>query len=512
MREGVMESRVYGAVLAGCLLVAVVSTVLLYGLTYGDPSIHFVYAKNMWEHGFFHYNALGPSSGSSSPVWTVLLSPLFLLPRPDHAVRIFSIAVFFAGAWVAYRVTRALTGRRECAWVGTAVWLVLFPAHHLTAVAFETVFAAALFLAVGGAFLLQLDREDARPREVFLLGAAAGLLPLARMELALACVLMFAALLLLRTRRALPFALGGVVTSLPYFLWSLAATGSVVPQSAGGRMIGEVSYLANVLSLGATMTRTLAPVGVALLLGTAVLFWRGAWRARAVWAVAALFGVVFIVLTPRTHLLVRYVFPVLVPCAVVLAAMLAQRVLEDGRHRRRLAVSLGVAAFLALYGATVVRRSYSMHRSAVPVYNWDMVFERDLVNQLNAMVSPRDTVLLYEIQAQYFLNAPALSLDGIVGGEVLPYLHRGSDLSDFLREYRPRWWVANNAVFYREELKNTLLARVQKKPPPMGGSVQEGGITFTRVLQRETEVPDRFGGGWQSVYRLDYEPPPDAAR
>lgn len=511
MREGVMESRVYAAVLAGCLLVAVASTALLYGLTYGDPSIHFVYAKNMWEHGFFHYNSLGPSSGSSSPVWTVLLSPLFLLPRPDHAVRIFSSAVFFAGAWVAWRVTRALTGRRECGMVGAAVWLVLFPAHHLTAVAFETVFAAALFLGVGGAFLLQLDREDPRPRDVFLLGAAAGLLPLARMELALACVLMFAALLLLRPRRAIPFALGGAATSLPYFLWSLVATGSVVPQSAGGRMIGEVSYPANVLALAGTMGRTLAPVGVALLLGTMVLFWRGAWRARAVWAVAALFGVVFIVLTPRTHLLVRYVFPVLVPCAVVLAALMVQRLLEDERPRRRLVVSLGVAAFLALYGATVVNGSYGMHRRAVPVYNWDLVFERDLVSRLNTMVSPRDTVLLYEIQTQYFLDAPALSLDGIVGGQVLPYLHRGSDLSDFLREYRPRWWVANDAVFYREELKNTLLARVHRTPPPVGQAVQVGGITFTRVLQRGGDVPDRFGGGWQSVYRLDYGPPPAAA-
>jgi hypothetical protein len=512
MREGVMESRVYGAVLAGCLVVAVVSTALLYGLTYGDPSIHFVYAKNMWEYGFFHYNALGPSSGSSSPIWTVLLSPLFLLPRPDHAVRIFSIAVFFAGAWVAYRVTRALTGRRECGAVGAAVWLVLFPAHHLTAVAFETVFAAALFLGVGGAFLLQLDRPDARPRDAFLLGAAAGLLPLARMELALACALMFAALLLLRPRRALSFALGGAVTSLPYFLWSLVATGSVVPQSAGGRMIGEVSYPANVLSLGGTLTRTLAPVGVALVLGTFVLFWRGAWRARAVWAVAALFGVVFIILTPRTHLLVRYVFPVLVPCAVVLAAFLVQRLLEDGRPRRRLAASLGVAAFLALYGATVLRGSYGMHRNAVPVYNWDLVFERDLVKRLNTMVPPSDTVLMYEIQTQYFLNAPALSLDGIVGGQVLPYLHRGSDLSDFLRDYRPRWWVANGAVLYREELKKTILARVLKTPPPVGDSVQVSGITFTHVLQREGDIPDRFGGGWRSVYRLDYGPAPAASR
>ncbi|MBD0319802.1 MAG: hypothetical protein ICV87_05685, partial [Gemmatimonadetes bacterium] len=489
-------------VLAFALLVAVANTALFYGLTYGDAAIHFVYAKNFREYGFFHYNTLGPSSGSSSPLWTILLGLPFLLPDPEPAVRGFSILVFFAGAPLAYYAARSRTGSVRSGLWGASIWLILFPAHELTAVSFETVFAAALVLA-GAAIALAQSERDASNTEVLALGLLVGLLPVTRVELALVAGAIFSGTAARHPRRAAPMLLGALATGMPYFVWSLLATGSAIPQSASGRLVGDRHLAANATALAQGLLYLAAPVGVILLAGSAVWFIPRAGRMRVVWLVTAAYLLTLVLTGPIPFYLLRYALPVAIPAAVLLSADVLERGRSARNRRVRNATAWLFPLFMAAYGAGTVKLAYGFHRVLVPSLTWNELFEKSLVTRLNRIAGPDERVLVYEIQTQYHLRAVALSLDGIVGGQVLPYLRAGSDLSDFLWEYRPALWVANDAIHTRREFEHSILRKVHSAKLRVGESTSGRGMTFTKLLERRGEPPPSVAG-WRAVYRIDY--------
>ena len=50
---------------------------------WGDPTIYLVYSKNIAKGDFFSFNPQTFSSGSTSPLWALILSISFLFDNPQ---------------------------------------------------------------------------------------------------------------------------------------------------------------------------------------------------------------------------------------------------------------------------------------------------------------------------------------------------------------------------------------------------------------------------------------------
>ena len=108
-------------------LVAAVSTWLLFlldrapgtgaalaGFPLDDAWIHLVYARGLVTEGGFHYNPGVPEAGMTSPLWVVLLAPVFAIARGFGTTAVvvgaktLSLACGLAGTVLVSRVARAL--------------------------------------------------------------------------------------------------------------------------------------------------------------------------------------------------------------------------------------------------------------------------------------------------------------------------------------------------------------------------------------------------------------------
>ena len=65
-------------VLVGLCLTVIGAGILLIGTFWGDPTIYLVYARNIAQGDFFSFNPGEFSSGSTSPLWAMILSISFL--------------------------------------------------------------------------------------------------------------------------------------------------------------------------------------------------------------------------------------------------------------------------------------------------------------------------------------------------------------------------------------------------------------------------------------------------
>ena len=220
------------------------------------------------------------------------------------------------------------------------------------------------------------------------------------------------------------------------------------------------------------------------------------------------FGVVIIVgsvLTPITRDFERYILA-FIPSLVASALGGADLLKEALKGREKLLFLVG----LLLYGTylimvpagMVAMRGLLQSRKG---YTLDVILEKDLADILNRIAQPGDVVLVYEVQDRLLLrpDIEVLSLDGITDGKVAPYL-QSARLDLFLKKYKPAFWIANDAVFYRPYLKKSIMHEAFVRTSENGSKVTIGGITFEKIITRTSPIPEGFAG-WGAIYKLTYE-------
>ncbi|MDD5019305.1 MAG: hypothetical protein PHH75_01370 [Candidatus Omnitrophica bacterium] len=149
------------------------------GFPLDDTWIHFSFARNLAEHHGFGLNPCEPSSGSTSPLWVVLLAFLNLLGLSFETAAL-GMGIFFVllTALCVEKIVFALTGEKKAA--VAAALLVLLSGRFLWGALSGMEVALFSFLAACGICLhqkfLQGDRGSLLPALVF------GLASLARPE------------------------------------------------------------------------------------------------------------------------------------------------------------------------------------------------------------------------------------------------------------------------------------------------------------------------------------------
>jgi hypothetical protein len=177
------------------------------------------------------------------------------------------------------------------------------------------------------------------------------------------------------------------------------------------------------------------------------------------------------------------------------------RLLERQRLRQGAFVLLAavMSLFLLAHGWRDLQRGYA----------FELITERECAERLNTLAEPGAIVLAYEVQIRYWLrpDLKVLSLDGVTNGKIAPYAEPAR-VAEFLRAYRPRYWVANIAVERRPFLASSVLERALRSTSPQQPIYEEEGIRFELLERFDPQRLPRSFYGCTALYRLSYSDPP----
>ena len=439
------------------------------GFPLDDAWIHQVYARNLGPRGEFAFFAGQSSVGSTSPLWTILLSfghTLYLDPRGWA----YSLGILFLAA-SAFLITRLSQNIFPTLYPLSSVYCLLFTVFewHL---AWSAVSGMEILLFVFLSLLLvECALADAHP---FKLGIIAGLLTLTRPEgVVFAVLVLFGAEFFSRiTHHAsrITFYAGAFALILtPYFIFNLSLTGTILPNTF---------YAKN-----AEYSELFAQTSWVVLWGKLVLTpWIGA-------QILLLPGVILAtVQLAREHRWLE-LFPA--TWIVILPTLYAIRLPVDYQHGR---YEMPVIPFIVLYGMVgtvwlfekikwrVLRRAWGVSIAVALMMFWVIgagayandvaVIECEMMGSARWVAAnvPSDARLAaHDIGALgYVLDRPFIDLAGLVSPEVIPFLRDENRLRDFLftrgTQYAiffPDWYptLARDARFIRVYQTNCVVTR-----------------------------------------------------
>jgi hypothetical protein len=413
-----------------------------WGVPLDDAWIHFQFARNLARGAGFAFNPGQPVSGSTAPLWTLLLAAIYLMGGEfPVAGQCASALSFLCVPVVSYALCKRLTGRRWAAWLAGAIVVLNGRMVWAGLSALETCLFATLSLL---ALLLYL--EDQRLHRYSMRTAALfGLAALSRPEGYLLFALSLAdtavrwanghahktsALGLLRLLR--PLVVFSTVAG-PYLLFSWLTTGHLLPNTYHAKAtfgflpdLDFLSLTAKYLILDNPLLLPFYLLGLGLLLRRATLL--TLWSVGLPLAYAMLHAILY------QH--GRYLMP-LIPCNTVIGISGLLRILPlvQRRGRRWFASTKAMTVITTLLLAGTAWRLPTMAN----LYAWNV----DNINKMHVSIArwviehtPRDALLgLNDIGAiGYISERPVVDLAGLVTPEITRIL-RAPDREALLAEF-----------------------------------------------------------------------------
>jgi hypothetical protein len=420
----------------------------LHGFPLDDSWIHFHLARNVAEGRGFAYNPGVPVSGSTAPLWTLLLAGLFKAGGVYPAwAKAAGIAAALGAAWLARRLALAWTGDAALgltaalvtAWSAPMVWGALS--------GMEVTLAALLVTA---ALVAHVEGRAATS------AALVGLAVLARPESVLLVPLLWLAGPLTARRSAIALGLPAVLL-LPWVAFNVRTSGSPLPATAAAKIEGGlVGLLEGARESAAiallsrpwqferewitwlTTVNVLLPV---LILPGLWLVWRRGGRA---WALPAS---VLLLHPLGMALLAPYRGPAfqegrysiqLLPLAIVVAV---SSLLQWQGWLRRAAMALLLACSLASLNPGATRYAWA-------VQNIDAM-QVTLGRWVQAHTPPGSRLALNDVGAiAYFGRREVVDVMGLVTPAIIPYRRDGeTGVLRFLERACPDYLIVFPAWF-----------------------------------------------------------------
>ncbi len=421
------------------------------GFPLDDAWIHLTYARNLARHGRWEFVPGAVSSGSTSPLWTILLAAGYWLGLPYH---LWAYALGGASLWLlaaaGMRLWRLLWPEwADKAWLPGLALALTFPLTWAAFSGMETLFFAAL-----GLWTLTLAIEGRGGwRWMAALGLLSGLLILTRPDGLLVVGLAGAAILFSKTKNekrktldVLGFALFTLLPLIPYLWFNLQVSGSIWPNT----------FYAKQTEYTALLARPLAARFFNLLffsLGGPAAGWRGMSGPYLL-----LLPGLLATLNPKSKIQnLKFYLPLVWAGGHVLAY--AWRLPVTYQHGRYLLpilpvwVLFGLAGWLGLMGqwgdgrlSRIGKRSLTLTGTVIwlvflllggQAYATDVAFiEGEMVTVaewLAANTSPDALIAAHDIGAiGYFSERPLLDLAGLVSPEIIPWLADEARLADYI--------------------------------------------------------------------------------
>ena len=427
-------------VLAAAALAAVFFYLLVSVLTFGvgfpldDAWIHLTYARNLAEHGEWAFRLGEQSAGSTSPLWTALLSIGFLIGLGPY------VWTYLAG-WVvltllavcAEKIARTLV----TSYTARMPWAGLFFvfAWHLTWSAvsgMETLLHGLIILTVLGALM-------SGSRRYLTLGVLTGLSVWVRPDgLTLLGPIIFVALLSEKTwyRRGEAIwktliGFGSLV--LPYVFFNLVLSGNAMPNTFYAKR-AEYGLFWLSKPYAERLSDYLAPILASpfLVLIPGAVFWlvkrvRGQdWGVLAslLWVLGYI-AIYFLSLPAYQH--GRYIIPVL-PVLYLWGMVGLLESISSPRLNRSLAFLW--QALTVVLSLAFVFLGARQNASDVLWVESEMVATANWVNQ---NIPPDAELAVHDIGALgFFVQNPVVDMAGLITPEVVPFIRDESRLAQYL--------------------------------------------------------------------------------
>jgi hypothetical protein len=428
------------------LVVAALSAILFYliisaatfriGFPLDDAWIHLTYARNLAEHGEWAFRLGERSAGSTSPLWTVLLSIGFLIRLAPYVwTYLLGWVVLTLLSVCAETLARKLVPsyRSRIPWAG----LFFVFAWHMTWSAvsgMETLLHGLIILAVLGALLTGSRRS-------LTLGLLTGLSVWVRPDgLTLLGPILFVALLTektwyLRAEATWKTLIGFGSLFLPYTLFNLALSSSPMPNTFYAKQAEyEVYWMSKTLL--ERVSDYLWPVLASpfLVLLPAAIWWliknirNKNWGALA--SLLWFFGYIAIYFTRLpAYQHGRYIIPAL-PILYLWGLLgFLELVYSQQIHQRIVFLWQATLAVLVLAFAAIGAR-----QNAYDVF-W---IESEMVSTakwINQNVASDALLAVHDIGALgYYVQNPLLDMAGLITPEVVPFIRDEAKLTEYLNE------------------------------------------------------------------------------
>jgi hypothetical protein len=490
------------------------------GVPLDDAWIHFQFARNLARGDGLSFNPGQPTSGSTAPLWTLLLTGVYLAGGDfPIAGQVLSAACYLAMLAATYALGKRLTGRRWAAWLvgmvvalnGRMVWAGLS--------ALEICLFATLSLLAVSAHLHDRVARRYRLRTAALFGLAALSRPEGYMLFALAMadyiwsiarithhvsrvtnhISRFTSYVLriLRQLPLLPIALF-VLIILPYLIFSWQTSGHLLPNTYHAKAtVGLLPDRAfrDSLSVSAIYLILDNPLLLPFLLfGLIMLLFKPA-SLLSLWCVALPLAYAFIRASLYQH--GRYLMP-LVPCNTVVAVW---GMLEAEKLARRRWLNLtakiqrklgGLRVSVVLFTLLIVAGTAWRLPEMATLYAWNV----DNINQMHVALghwveentSPDDIVALNDIGAiTYISGRKVIDLAGLVTPEITPAMRSPAQTQQLI-DYLTEQDVAYVVIF-----------------PNWFPGLAERGDVLTEVYRVTLEQNTVAGGETMVVYRANWQ-------
>jgi hypothetical protein len=463
----------------------------------GDASIYFTFIKNLASLPF-SFQPQTVNFGATSPIHVLLHAPAYMafgnnwLPV-SKAINFMLIVVGIV------LLNRAVVGNYSTLILISALTLMAKPLLVATGQLYESGLA---FLSVSLVYYL-LKR-----RHFWQAVLVAGSLYLIRPELLVVTVAVDAYLFITskkRLRCACVIMLS-LTPTLAYHAYMFFHTGQLIPSSVLARTIRALEEPATWVERSKGSLSQLAGLsGLTYLVGTIALMALSARRVRLPIEEILLFLpllLVFVAVPPHGYL-ARYLLPI-TPIAVVSSAMLGEwlwrsfpSVLKRAIGRRAEITDQRIRRSLALFAIMIAVMIYLRYlpEASNRRYDYDTLLLKDLPEQLNAIAGPQQKVVIYEIQAQYYLSAFCISLDCTVGNSMLAVYRGHETFADFVEREAVNYVVTMNSFNYRRAFDNTLLEElyVHDLSSNIGDVFTSGRLSFRKILtNRAFSDPNSF--------------------
>jgi hypothetical protein len=405
----------------------------LTSFTADDAFITFRYADNIAAGHGFVYNLGQHVLGTSTPLFTFILSTLSVLSvKPVVAALMIGLLCSGATAVVMYRLAHVL---RFGDWSFLpALLFILWPRSIVT----DT---CGMETALFGLMTVAAVYYHHRRLEYYAL-AAATLAAVTRYEGFLLLALLLAAVFWRDRRHFWSYLIAPAVIILPWLLFAFVYFGSIIPHSVTAKLAlyARFAYESPWENLKYMMAWH-NPLGWAMF---AAAVWGGFWmhrkqlfgRLEALWMI----GMVLFYTFSRTHLFFWYPSP-LYPVYLLFAAAAAVALTDLGAVRKinaaplRYVVAVAAISVLAWGNRPKILSFGSQQETLQTVH-------REIGNYLFGHGEPADVVAAEDIGYMgYYSQLNIIDRDGLVSPEAVPY-NRAGQYFELINDFRPEWVVA----------------------------------------------------------------------
>lgn len=461
------------------VMAALAQVWLLRDTVMGDAFIHFVFARGIAEGQPFFYNGEF-SAGSTSPLWSILLAPLWawLGDGIVGGVKVLAGGFTALAVVLTFQLARKISANSKIALATAALVAGSFVLPFWAAKGMETPLYVCLVL---GSFLIYwkiLTLEKSGRWEVWL-GVLLGLTILARPEgWLLAAFIGIPLLLRKRTRVIFSVGLTAAVFFVPYYFWLFQNTGQIFPSSIARILrarqwaseIGGVYFTTEILKILLTKLLPLTPFFV-------LFFWQRVKRDRFVFGpIYAWLGfhVIFFSFVMPTTEGYRYLLAAL-PFFFLLALLGVWKI--KSRRWRGAALTLILVGSFGISGQQLFERINLIENCERPFIDQA---RRETGLWLRDHTPPTSLIALKEVdQSAYYSSRRVLSLDGTLDTRAIPFVRSGDQLG-FLRQEKPNFFVLEEEM-YREypDWQNSNVLPLLDANPEIGDGQTLGATKFT---------------------------------